>query len=876
MGSFMKASPETKDLSRHLPVASILAAQGIAVKDLTPEVTTCPLCRQGSFSIYADPRTVSASRWLYCPSCGFRGDSVEMYGRLHGIDNLREAIYGAVREGVFNAPLSDIPDEAIDSYVANYPLWRRSHDAKWQRMGGLIESLRPEMLRRVQQDHLWGGWTNKYQTRLRRFLGGGTRKELIDLFNDRQLLPKEGFATALAFNFQDVPGRSCAFYFLGTEGQHVLHYLRNSSRTEGGLAMLDALRPWEGTVYAIGSPLIALQLQRRHLADFDEPRKIVAWNESTDAAWGSVTADRVIFWAPELNVEVFSQARKVANGYVATRPLLRATLDNPYDYLADMPTSVVLDLMDRSAQPWAEVFARWITRKDARESDVRAAVARMGLNAHDRQLVLDSTDGYLQTRLRQLIGEPQTTQATLMGGQTVVNKPDGWYVLYPNRGLELVSDATVRITRIRVDTTARRVIWEGVARCQGKEIPFTEDQETIEEAPYKWLQSLLASAGVSATISKRWGSQLPFMARRFSNPKHEELGTRIGVQHDGRIIFPHLIIADGKFHELAQPAADSLPGACVRAPQIRMRSSMDSDTLSHSAYLAGVCVYVSNLLSTLNSASARACVYAGSPGAAGYAALAKLAEAAGMPRHALPLWRKKENDIRPNAHGYPYWVDAPPRQLHDYPAARGDRVFVSTSTLEATALCAAGQWWSVWAPGTRTDAEPFPPFDDVMRYLADLQERDYETEGTGNPYDILADLSRWYSRVLNVENVEERVRRVLHEPVVPGDGFVDLYCHLFQSGLVHLDHRTLGQGAQGVGKTGIVIDDVGEEVYLSREVLASVVAKLRLPTVDILSATDDLISRKCLRKLDLHLEGWVVPKSYWEERALAWRSKFQP
>jgi hypothetical protein len=387
---------------------------------------------------------------------------------------------------------------------------------------------------------------------------------------------------------------------------------------------------------------------------------------------------------------------------------------------------------------------------------------------------------------------------------------------------------------------------------------------------------------LSATISRRWGSQIPFLIRRFSSPKQEELGTRIGIQHDGRLVFPNLLIADGKFHNFAQPAASSLPGACIREPSSRRRGVEDEETLSHAAYLAGVCVYVSDLLTALNAGPARPCVYAGSQGSASYAALARLAEAAGMPKQVLvPGKRRTTSAPDQNPHGYPFWVEAPPRQLYAYPASRGDRVFVSTTGLEAVALCAAGEWWSVWAPGTRTDAHPFPSFDDVTSYLADLQARDYETGGTGDPYDVLTDLADWYARTLNLDapRLVESVRKVLSRPAEPGDSLVDLYCHLFQANHLYLDHQQFLQGARvslGSSKAGIVIDDVAEEVYLSRSALVGLATRLKLPMPDMLSATDDLIARKYLRRLELHLEGWVVPKDYWEERAITWRSKTQP
>jgi hypothetical protein len=76
-------------------------------------------------------------------------------------------------------------------------------------------------------------------------------------------------------------------------------------------------------------------------------------------------------------------------------------------------------------------------------------------------------------------------------------------------------------------------------------------------------------------------------------------------------------------------------------------------------------------------------------------------------------------------------------------------------------------------------------------------------------------------------------------------------------------------------KKGIIIDDVQNNVYLSRKELMVAVAKAHLPLPEVGAVSDDLIRRKLLIEKDLPLEGWIVPKDCWDRTALAWRQKLQ-
>lgn len=873
-----------------MPVGPILASKGIAVKDLTPEVTICPFCRGERLSIYADPATGSLSRWIYCPGCGWRGDSIEMYARCNQITDLREALYRTVREGLFTAPLQEVPPEAVNSYVEQYPERRRQDSERWRKLSVGLTYLRPEMVSRMQRDHLWGGWRFGYQHKLRQFLGGGARSDVVRFFNDSKVLPKDGFNTVLAFNYQDVPGRSTAFQFVGEGERAHLRFLRGTSfrRAEGGLAMLEALRPWEKTVYAVGDPVIALQLHRRHLADFDDPIKLVAYNESTDLAWRSVIAERVIFWAPKVDASLFLQARKVPQGYITLNPHMRKTAGEPYDYLGNLPTAAVLDMMERNAKPWEDVFIHWLTRREMEDTEAREFVARMGFSTKERNDILERCKGQARARLQGLLTETQAVQSILLNGKHILDKPDGWYVSYPSRGEELISDAVVRLVRIKVDPERRQISWEGYVRCGGKEIRFHDDLAHIERDPEAWLKGILSTAGLTATFNSIWASQLLNMARRFSEPRHEEVSSRLGIHGDGGIVFPRFTIRSGLFEESPSAPPGAYPAASVVPPRTRKRGKEDLPSKARAVWLANACAYVANFLQSLNQLPPAPIACAGAQGSAAHAAARAFARGAGMPSLTLDRGNRRMSidDVRGkfNTLGYPTYLETlAPGLLRGYPALNSDHVCLSTGALEVAALAVGGRWWTIWAPENRPEANPLPPFDDVLLYLADLQTRNYELPGEAClPHAVAEDLSAWYARYLGLDAAETlaEVKKVFAGPALPGDAIVGLYCHLHRAGFIEVDHQPFSAAVRAMGirehvKKGIIIDDVQNNVYLSRKELMVAVAKAHLPLPEVGAVSDDLIRRKLLIEKDLPLEGWIVPKDCWDRTALAWRQKLQ-
>ena len=82
--SFSK-STRVCSLNYHISWDQVLPLLGveIPVKAL-PTVCRCPLCRQQGLRVYKD--SISGGEWHYCSACRFTGDTVELAGKVWGLD----------------------------------------------------------------------------------------------------------------------------------------------------------------------------------------------------------------------------------------------------------------------------------------------------------------------------------------------------------------------------------------------------------------------------------------------------------------------------------------------------------------------------------------------------------------------------------------------------------------------------------------------------------------------------------------------------------------------------------------------------------------------------------------------------------------------
>jgi hypothetical protein len=860
-----------KDLSRHVAVKQILAAAGITVNNSVPQVAACPVClAEQTLSIYQDPIIAGKSLWLHCSNCDFRGDAIDTYARVNEISDPKSAITHAIRHGYFNGPVNEFGGDVIDSYVNNYILRRRQVAERWEKLTTALAHVDPRSLRRAQAAHLWYGWGKAPRERLARFLGGGTRKDLIRIFNDPSVTPKEGYGTAFVLNYQDVPGRTCAFEIIGEGGRMMKHYkpFHDRRRREGGLAMLDALDAFEGTVFAVSDPGVALRMHSRHFHDWTKPLKLVLYNPRTDLAWRAVKADRVILWTNKSDAAAINQARKVENGYVTRNPNLE-----DYNHLNGVAFPQITGMMERNAKPWREYLLARVLRRNIDPEDARGLIRNLQLTTKERREILDLCPGPSRSRVEELFEAEQSARIIIHGGKNIIERAEGWFHQKGGVGEELLSDARPYLSKEITEKDTGDVRWEGVVMFDRKEVPFSSDLNDVEDDPTKWLRRLLVRAELGTpTVDSTWAKKyMPNLMRQVSAYDKISVSRRIGVRDDGSILFPTFHIIDSQITaaRAVLPRTD-MPASDLRVPR-RESNRFDMElTPAHPMFVVLASTFIANLLAEFCGEGRTPIAIVGEHGSVARESMRAFTGTVGMNTHALRRGTEKEIDKLRSAldsSGYPVFID-PDREglIQFWPAGNEDHAYVAVTPLEASALALNGGWVFVNAPGFDMEPAQMPAHDAIFFYLADLQRRGFEVPR--EQYfcaSILNDFLKWYEVYLRKDMgpVREKAQELMRAASAPGTDLIRLSIQLYRSGRLLLER---GQviGAERVAKAGILIDEVNDQVFIAREGLIAAIRRAKLPWPDLRPATANLAARKLLHPCGKKLDGWVIPRSVWE------------
>src|SRR4051794_30469352 len=299
-------------------------------------------------------------------------------------------------------PAEALDPERVADYVRDYPGSRRRLAALWEgardwlpvarspalarlRLGlGLIDDLGPERWRqgpgrllgalpREEVEACFGPLSTGQ---------GGAHPHRYRLNPSRgRVFRGPGWSDVLVIPYYDLPGRVCAFTFIGRDGgpaDRVFRPRRVLARSgsnqparqppylaEAGLAGLETVEaalPCFGRVaFAVGEVTLALHLQLGNAASSTRPLPLVCWHDGdgalTRSAWRVLAGREVVLWAWRLGPEVLHQAVQ-ADGLLA--------LAGPDD-LSDRSIDHYLRLAEphdrlrqlRRALPWREAVRRW-------------------------------------------------------------------------------------------------------------------------------------------------------------------------------------------------------------------------------------------------------------------------------------------------------------------------------------------------------------------------------------------------------------------------------------------------------------------------------------------------------------------------------------
>jgi len=856
---------------------------------VTPELVICPLCGRDSLEIYRDSSSNGDGKWLRCFNCRFGGDAIELYGYMRKIKDVRATILEVFSRGLADIPANRLDPADIEAYVADSYDPRRKLNDIWASLSELTPHQNPVLLKRAQEEHLWLGWHSSGHERIRKVMGVGTRSRIRELF-DKSILPASGFDANLVVNYQDIPGRICGFGFLGDNSEQNFKLFNG----EGGLAMLDGVRLYEKTVYAVRNPRLALRLHGQWLMNFREPLKLVLFNEKTSGAWSNVFAKKVIFWDDHLNRELFEQARLLGpqRGYVALKPTSRFPLDEAVDgYFRGV--DAILPLMEKHGYPWPEALIRWVTEKrELDEARLDSVTSKMSFDKLEREALVDAAPPKYKKEIDRFFRESRLSKSVVINGTEVTENESGWWAA-SKKGKELISEASVRILKEITDSRTGKTYWEGEIRCGGKDIPFSDAAKTVEKNPKEWLTGKIAGSGCPyPTVKPNWVRYVPVMAQQFSLPKQVSASSSLGLSASGKIRFPHVLIDPSlgfvnRAMEIVDPEA---PGKTVAAPS-RYSHHHINDRAVRALWGALVSVFVSDFVIGPATKRKDGCLVPSLQGGTARRALIRLAEVMDMRRFEIRTGSADEiREIREAFGSFNYPSLAEPLRsglLNRYPASAGsaDRVFLLCGRLEATALSVSDRPWTMIDDSSvvRSDYR-FPDRDDVMLFLQKLQKTSFALDKSLPP--VLAAAKAWSSwcderRGRTDKGRFEEISKILRKSPSAGVSAIELCGLLYRDRRPKIIDRDHVPFVERLAKTGsvpsdpcILIDDAASAVFVNLTLLKDAIAHEKLPMPDFDAATTSLMDDGFLKFRNVPADGWIIDRNKWSDVLTSLASRF--
>lgn len=854
---------------------------GVSVKDVVPTVTSCPLCNQDGLAIYLDPISGGHNRWLRCPKCGFAGDVADLLERVYDVDDLRAALRMAVDRGHCTAPDTEKDAEEIYNVLITARKSRRAAADAWEWLrAGCDKDISQEVLALLRRENLWPGLKTSAMKRYFQYLGGGTKTYVNKILPELSasgpvLLPAIGFSAAMALSYQDVPGRICAVEFFGPSGERFLKTVGREETAEGGLAMLDALEPFENSVLASGDPKLALHLQRLQAIDDDSPVKVVAYNDRTAKAWTSVSVRRVYFHTRVVDRWLFEHVRRVGCGLIASEPRIRGDGDLT-DVIRKYSLPEIMAEIEGSARDWRAFLVEWAT-DPANGNAAPQLVARLNLCARERKEVLSPEHCPLHRRpmMEQLLGEVYAVQSFITNGAVVVENRDGWYADHKT-GLELISDAVIHPKQEIVDADTGEVEWRGEVIFRGTAVPFQAPVSQIEINPVRWLSQLLANAGLGAPhVHPRWPSFMTYMARCSSAISAVSKSVQPGLQADGSLEFPRFRIAGGKVSPKDGPPPDAgRPAAVIPVPARRARDARDEPSPERKAWLGLSLAYLHNLLAPALKSTAAPIAAVGSEGSVVAYTVSAFAEAIGPKVVEFAAGHRPIQIATKADYRYTILLRYSPHDHnhHRYKLRQGENALLMASPVEAHALGTELPCLYVEVAGQSKGRVRLPPVDDLMLYAQELQSRDYSLPEDKAPLTALAlDFCHWYAYYLKLPPAKllEELKGAVRVSPPAGDCMVRLVNVLIRVGKMRIRHEPIltrmKNGDTPTGRlTSLFVDDAEGLVYVPIPGLAYAMHVCGHPFVSPFRVTEDLADRGLLRHSDLCPEGWMVEKTYWD------------
>jgi len=817
---------------------------------------------------------------MKCDNCDLAGDSLELLARAQGVD-IDRAIRDAVQIGCLTLSTSEPSLRQIEGYKEHYVEKRRKTREMWERLSALLFPINSSMKDRLARDHLWSGRAKNFEG-LKGAIGGGLRKEIIEICG-KDFLPRKGFATSVAFAYQDVPGRISAIRYFGEEGIHVQNFPEPATkRAEGGLAFLDDLEPHERLVFALDNPFVTAMLCRAWNCVASRPIKAISYNNDTGAGWQTLKeAEKIVLHADRISWRLFHQAKSLERRtFIAAFP--EADLGRLESRLNSWPVNDVFEKMEETAKPWRQFMVEWLTDEAREDIDVVETVNHLDITSGEKSVLLDLCAQKQRSRLEWALSGRTAAQTIYFNSKPIIQKDDGWYTpVAKNKGEEKVSDVILFFEHSQGDPRTGAMWFSGYIVYKGQRVAFRDTLAEIENDTYEWVKRKLIAANLGApSIQGRIQRNIFDISRAFHKETYSTLHKVLGFEpSSGAIIFPQFAIRDGKFTADADfvetpglPAQDIIPPRDV-LPDLRHKLVDESDPVL-AAQLAGMAAVTANILSPLNGWTKRPIGVVGSPGNLPFKAGRRLAEMFGMTsKECFKLDQEERRTLQRDAaaQGWMHYVSLNGGHLGGFNAVGADNMMVTLDKAEALALRAGGERWMLLNASDATDVPPLPSTADWLLWLAGFQARSYAgNKAVELPLVVLDDFCTWWAgrHDRSGDKLIAAAKALLELGAPAGMSLLQLFVQLYKQGELSVDRKEFYKELQNTGnlplswrKAAILIDEPESVVFLSRSRLIVALRRLNIPLPDTSLAEKELVKTGIVKTTPYSLDGWLIDRS---------------
>jgi len=508
---------------------------GVEIKgSVLPATVQCPLCSKKALDVYQD--LAFGGQWGCCRGCHFSGDMIELLRAAWKV-NTATALHKVKIQGV-EVPVTLLTDEAVEEYERLRLGPRNRVREFWKQaqehfMEGGSPSLR-ELHKHlgVQLSEL--GWlpTNTL------FVGSATAKAATlclrpgeeQTRSNTVVFRGKGWGDVLVLPFYDLPGRICAFQFIGRGAdpehgdlvfRHAPEFAFSSAgqKFEAGVAMADVAwrtHPRLGsTIFVVDDPCLALQLQFYALRTNMQPLPVIAIHSDakyhTERIWEWLPAENVIVWSPRINDRHFAHARQ-ANASISAYKLPYAKLEAN---LTQQPIASMMTSIKHSASLWEVAVRRQLEKLPPNR--IEELFIELGFNDSERRDFIKSCTPDIQERLRKIYESRPTVRRVQYGKNTICESEGCWYVNDDRQSR--IANAIVRIEKT-LRASNGRSYYQGIVLFEGKSVDFLERTDRLDKNLWKWCSEFLRDKGVGIpNFTTNWDRHAFQIATLFCKPQ---------------------------------------------------------------------------------------------------------------------------------------------------------------------------------------------------------------------------------------------------------------------------------------------------------------------------------------------------------------------